>query len=482
MRNRTVPIIILLILNLNFLLLTCLYSAFEFKPQSARPVSLGNAFTGLSDDVSAIDYNPAGLRKISSFQFLSAYSLLYSVEGLNYSQFKLALPVRNIGTIGISYSDFGPAEYKERVLIFSHGFGLRDGIMFGYNLKSMNIKIQEFGSDTSFGLDLGILSRISDKLNLGIAVKNINEPEISQGHEKLGEEFLTGISYKPLNGVNFVLDFDKVLGKMICMHTGAEFNVTNFLALRIGLQTSPSKYNMGFGVNYNKIFLDYAYSYNDTLPGTHILSLSMKFNTSTSSDRVYTELVERAQDRPFSIKNEELKIKKIEKKKESIKKVNKKININTASMEEIVTLPRIGGGIAKRIIDYRLKYGNFETIEVILNVPKISVKTFAKIKDLIIVSDSLPANVVQIQESTETITTPIVEPEQKLLLTETVKININEADLKQLKSLGFTTIQSQNILRYKKKNGAFVSVDNLLKVPGITEKIINDIKDNIFVK
>ena len=68
-----------------FLLLSPLHAAFEFKPPSARPVGLGGAFTGLANDLNAIDYNPAGLRLIPGFQFSSAYTNLYGVEGLNYT-------------------------------------------------------------------------------------------------------------------------------------------------------------------------------------------------------------------------------------------------------------------------------------------------------------------------------------------------------------------------------------------------------------
>ncbi|MCX7950703.1 MAG: helix-hairpin-helix domain-containing protein [Clostridiales bacterium] len=62
-----------------------------------------------------------------------------------------------------------------------------------------------------------------------------------------------------------------------------------------------------------------------------------------------------------------------------------KININTAGIEELKTLPRIGDSIAKRIIDYRNKNGRFKRIEDIKNVSGIGEKMFENIKDLICV-------------------------------------------------------------------------------------------------
>ncbi len=59
------------------------------------------------------------------------------------------------------------------------------------------------------------------------------------------------------------------------------------------------------------------------------------------------------------------------------------ININTASADELTTLPGIGQSRAKTIIDYREKNGGFSAIEDIMNVTGIKDASFAKIKDLI---------------------------------------------------------------------------------------------------
>lgn len=63
------------------------------------------------------------------------------------------------------------------------------------------------------------------------------------------------------------------------------------------------------------------------------------------------------------------------------------VNINTASIEELDTLPGIGETTAIRIIDYRTLNGPFATIEDIINVSGIGTATFEEIKDLITVGD-----------------------------------------------------------------------------------------------
>ncbi len=62
-----------------------------------------------------------------------------------------------------------------------------------------------------------------------------------------------------------------------------------------------------------------------------------------------------------------------------------KININTAGVQELITLDGIGEVKAKAIVAYREQYGAFENIEQVLDVKGIGEATFAKIKDQITV-------------------------------------------------------------------------------------------------
>jgi competence protein ComEA len=64
------------------------------------------------------------------------------------------------------------------------------------------------------------------------------------------------------------------------------------------------------------------------------------------------------------------------------------VNINTATLAELDTLPQIGPVTAQSIIDYRQANGPFETIEDLLEVDGIGQATFDKVKDLVTVGTS----------------------------------------------------------------------------------------------
>lgn len=61
------------------------------------------------------------------------------------------------------------------------------------------------------------------------------------------------------------------------------------------------------------------------------------------------------------------------------------VNINTASMQELMTLPGIGEAKAADIIQYREEYGEFQTINDIMKISGIKDALFQKIKDRITV-------------------------------------------------------------------------------------------------
>jgi comEA protein len=64
-------------------------------------------------------------------------------------------------------------------------------------------------------------------------------------------------------------------------------------------------------------------------------------------------------------------------------KLDKKININTAFIDELILLPGIGETTAEKIIEYRDKNNGFKKTEEIMNIKGIGDKKFEKLKPFI---------------------------------------------------------------------------------------------------
>ena len=69
-----------------------------------------------------------------------------------------------------------------------------------------------------------------------------------------------------------------------------------------------------------------------------------------------------------------------------------KLNINTATLEELSSLPRISIREARSIIIYREKHGPFKRIQDINKVPSIERTEYRVIKDMITVEEIEPAD------------------------------------------------------------------------------------------
>jgi len=69
------------------------------------------------------------------------------------------------------------------------------------------------------------------------------------------------------------------------------------------------------------------------------------------------------------------------------------INLNTASVTELMQLPRVGSGLAQRIVAFRKEHGGFQRPEELMNVKGVGEKSFLKLKPYLSAGGAVPQGV-----------------------------------------------------------------------------------------
>ncbi|MFW6120022.1 MAG: ComEA family DNA-binding protein [Petrotogales bacterium] len=138
------------------------------------------------------------------------------------------------------------------------------------------------------------------------------------------------------------------------------------------------------------------------------------------------------------------------------------IDINSATEDTLVLLPGIGPAKANAILDYRNEMGFFKDPKELTNVKGIGEATFENIREFVICYI----------DNTET----IIESEDDL-------IDINTATIDHLQTLpGIGIEKAKAIILYRKNEGLFSNINELLKVKGIGEATLNNIKNLIHIE
>ncbi len=301
--KRIFIVILFLFASLNFL-----YSAFDVVP-GARPSGMGGAFTGLSDDLNASLYNPAGLILNRKINVLASYNQRFVGigQGISASYIAGAYTLGNLGFCLAAYlNNF--SVYNETMLIQTTSYSIDKYRIFnvGISVKGLNRKFtlsSDYESDPVFSAgnnkwnitgDAGILFRPNDTVSIGASMLNIIEPDISFGEnveEKLpfiinaglmlkfrNYKLLTDVLYrnKDLNGETYINE-----------KVGMEYaGVSDKYFLRAGYNIKLSSLSLGATVKYGMADFNYAFVYQlNGLSGnfgSHSLSVNLNFGVKST--------------------------------------------------------------------------------------------------------------------------------------------------------------------------------------------------------
>ncbi|XP_016321696.1 endonuclease/exonuclease/phosphatase family domain-containing protein 1-like isoform X2 [Sinocyclocheilus anshuiensis] len=149
-----------------------------------------------------------------------------------------------------------------------------------------------------------------------------------------------------------------------------------------------------------------------------------------------------------------------------------RLNINTATEEELMTLPGVNRGVARNIVEYRECIGGFKKVEDLALVSGVGATKLEAVKLEICVSS---------KSSSSNHSPSSLRKEQEHL--PCTGVNINTATPPQLVSVrGITEKLAKSIVEFRSAHGPFRSIEDLVKVPSINSSLLDRIRFQVFVE
>jgi len=273
------------------------------QPMGARMIGMGETFVGVSDDVYANWYNPAGLTWLvnpeittmyrrglvdASNQFLSTnlpgeIGKLWWVSGLSVVSLQG-------GEIEVNWLEQGKLAGSE-VLKSQHDLGVcfsqmipyQEWLGFGVNLKFISSKLAQRARANASSLDLAgmvdfsryRIGMVVRNLGPGLKYKNVGDPlptEIALGGScRLIDKF----RHQLLVAVDVNQPFDDTLK----CNLGIEYCLYNLIAIRAGykLGYDLGRWAFGLGIKWKRYELDYGVASEGELGLMHCFSFGYQF-------------------------------------------------------------------------------------------------------------------------------------------------------------------------------------------------------------
>ncbi len=284
---------------------------------NSRIIGLGEAFTAVADDPSAIVFNPAGLGDINNLEIL--FSHFEWIIDLDYEFFSVTKPVfkglydfKGVMGFGITYlhlpffGDYddwgvqvGNINFNDIAFMLGYGQQIFD-FNVGTTFKLIREQVDDI-TDYGMGIDIGVLYNLKlpfkkawifdfrgKVLRMGMSLINLTLNDINGA--SLPTEFRFGLSSEVFNDFTVAVDLDKPFDNRIRLNTGIEYNIRNYFNIRAGYRFFGYKvdsFSVGLGFRYplgsKLIKVDAGYAPAGTLNNTSILTFGLKFPGVSSS-------------------------------------------------------------------------------------------------------------------------------------------------------------------------------------------------------
>lgn len=257
--------------------LFCLY--FSSKAQTdpltqvhgARSQGMGNLRVHGNDTWSYFN-NPGGLAKLEYSGISAGYDNRFGLKELSTVDLAGAWLVK-AGTIGLGVSRFGGKLFNQQSLglAFANQLGI---VSVGGKLEWFQTQIEGFGTGNGIIFSLGGMAELSPQFAIGASISNLNRSKISKDSEtRLPTGVSIGILYTPISQLQVHLELEKDIQIKPVVKAGLEYGIKEWVFLRTGINSNPSRLFFGIGLKSTLFNLDYAYGQNQALGNTNHVSL-----------------------------------------------------------------------------------------------------------------------------------------------------------------------------------------------------------------
>lgn len=266
--------------------------AFLKLGNGVRAPAMGEAFTAVADDATAIFWNPAGIARLNSREISMAYNMW--LLNTSYSSVQYVQPILPGHTVGasifyLSYGDIMETTTTSRtgtgrafspsgtIMTVSYALSIKENLSLGSNIKLLNQSIDTY-QESGSAIDVGLLLNDFRGLDLGLVIQNIG----SISGSSLPQALKVGVS-KKLFGERLLaaLDLSFPADNNTFLSLGGEYKLSNILLVRAGYNTkseegSGGNLGIGLGLNISRFAVDYAYVPYGDLGSAHRVGLRVQ--------------------------------------------------------------------------------------------------------------------------------------------------------------------------------------------------------------
>jgi hypothetical protein len=275
---------------------------------SARAVGMGDAFLAVSNDVSALYYNPAGITQLDNLELMASHidypaGITYDFLGAVYPSARLA-GVWGVGFYMLNTGDMPLTTYphpldeepfssnqtfsaKEYALALSYAASLTDRFSVGLTFKFIDENYEEERA-MGWAADVGTLYNTGFRgFKIAMVISNFG-PDLKfiQMGYPLPMNFKFGGSMDLINNgshkATLALEGSHPNDNLEKFNTGVEYWYNDLLALRVGnhFENNAGGFSFGAGLKLKlsktKVGFDYSYHDFGYLTQIHRFSVSVK--------------------------------------------------------------------------------------------------------------------------------------------------------------------------------------------------------------